>query len=63
MIKIEGCKMYHLDTHRERYDSGSANILPNNFVLLDYNYIIPSKLELIGLKFKAPFPLGVLIKL
>ncbi|KAF3947246.1 hypothetical protein CMV_026590 [Castanea mollissima] len=45
LIKIEDCKceMHLLDPHRERYESesesDSPNILPNNFVLLDYDTV------------------------
>nr|POE77060.1 f-box protein [Quercus suber] len=39
LIKVEDCKMHLLDPHRERYESDSPNILPNNFVLLDYGAV------------------------
>ncbi|KAL4645650.1 hypothetical protein ACB092_02G249700 [Castanea dentata] len=43
LIKIEDCKceMHLLDPHRERYESesDSPNILPSNFVLLDYDTV------------------------
>ncbi|KAK9990058.1 hypothetical protein SO802_025043 [Lithocarpus litseifolius] len=41
LIKVEDCKMHLLDPHRERYESesDSPNILPNNFVLLDYGTV------------------------
>ena len=48
--------MYHLDPHRERYDSGSANILPNNFVLLDYNTIELTRAH--RLEIQSPIPIG-----
>ncbi|KAF3947248.1 hypothetical protein CMV_026592, partial [Castanea mollissima] len=41
LIKVEDCKceMHLLDPHRERYESDSPNVLPNNFVLLDYDTV------------------------